>query len=647
MSSSSPAGWLRRLNPLARPLARPLACPAAPRRYLSKSDFKTARECPAKLYYKKLGYPSTLEDDPYLAFLADGGYMVETMARLLYPGGRELGDRDRPEDAHRATRRALREDGAVLYEATVLDATDLARIDILRRDGSRLDLIEVKSASVDLAVDPTPFRGQRGGILSKWRPYLEDVAFQAFLLERVCPRFEVRPFLCVIDTSKAASAAVTFERFRLVPPPPGAPPARAGFEYLGDPGELRRDHLLAVLDVRAEVEELREEVERDRRRFADSVRGPRLRKLPGELGQKCKSCEYRGAAGEGEPDGFAECWGPLAKTGAHILDLFRVDLLGGRERDLPAELAARGTANWNDVPGEAFRGAGAERQRIQIESTAAGREWISPELGPLLTGCPYPLHFIDFEGSRLALPYHEGMHPYEQVGFQWSCHTIREPGGSIEHAEWLNDRDSFPNFDFARTLKDRIGSEGTVFIWSSYETTMLSEVREQMERYPSRPGAQDAELARWLEAFVADDPSRVVDLCEQARLHYFHPEMKGSVSIKAVFPAVWGENPAVRELSCFAGMAGSADPYKSLPPARIGGREEVVQEGTGAIRIYQELMFGLSREDEAARDAYRQLLLQYCALDTAAMVGIWWHWMQLAGPEAPARPAGSPAPPPA
>jgi len=47
--------------------------------YLSKSDFKVARTCATKLYYTKLGYPSTKDDDPYLQFLAEGAYMLEAM----------------------------------------------------------------------------------------------------------------------------------------------------------------------------------------------------------------------------------------------------------------------------------------------------------------------------------------------------------------------------------------------------------------------------------------------------------------------------------------------------------------------------------------------------------------------------------------
>ena len=61
--------------------------------FLTKNDFIAARSCQTKLYYKKLGYPSLSDDDPYLEFLADGGYMVETMAKLLFPDGREFGHR--------------------------------------------------------------------------------------------------------------------------------------------------------------------------------------------------------------------------------------------------------------------------------------------------------------------------------------------------------------------------------------------------------------------------------------------------------------------------------------------------------------------------------------------------------------------------
>ena len=163
-------------------------------------------------------------------------------------------------------------------------------------------------------------------------------------------------------------------------------------------------------------------------------------------------------------NGFCECWGLLAEPDPHVLDLYRVDLLGGKNRDVAAELAAKGRVRLCDVPPELLSGVVASRQRLQLECTAAGREYIAPALRALLANHHYPLHFIDFEGSRLAIPYHVGMRPYEQASFQWSCHTISTPAGSVEHTEWLNVKDAFPNFEFAHALKKQIGSEGTVYI---------------------------------------------------------------------------------------------------------------------------------------------------------------------------------------
>src|SRR5229473_1775132 len=86
--------------------------------YLSKSDFKVARTCATKLYYKKLGYPSIRDDDQYLQFLADGGYMIETIAKLCHPDGIEIGFDQGPEASAEETMRALQAHTVTLFEAT-------------------------------------------------------------------------------------------------------------------------------------------------------------------------------------------------------------------------------------------------------------------------------------------------------------------------------------------------------------------------------------------------------------------------------------------------------------------------------------------------------------------------------------------------
>lgn len=597
--------------------------------FLTKSDFKAARTCPTKLYYKKLRFPSLLDDDPYLEFLADGGYMVEAMAKLLFPDGQELGNWKEPQRAFQKVCTTLNSGNVTLFEATIIHNNLLARIDILRRDGNTLHVIEVKSSSFNSAENgQNPFRGKKGGILSDWKEYLEDVTFQALVLQRAFPAYEVIPFLCIVDKAKKATENVVFDKFRLHRQKNGEGLSRPQVEYIGDVVKLRAEHVLEVINVTSEVGELISEVSEAADRLALTLLNEPIIHVAPVIGQVCKGCEYRSTNIDGQPNGFKECWGSLSSAEPHVLNLYRVDLLGGKKRDVVAELAAAGEARLTEIPDDCLQGVVAERQRIQIQYSRDRREYISSNLPTILADHAYPLHFVDFEGSRIAIPFHVGMHPYEQASFQWSCHTIKTPNAETVHTEWLNVNEAFPNFEFARSLRNQIGDQGTVYIWSHYEVDVLREIRRQMNDY----NENDPSLAAWLESMAIEKNPRIVDLCAVAKDHYFHPVMNGSLSIKYAIRAAWTDNTELREKVLFAEYVKFdadghvLDPYMSLPPLPIGGKEDVVREGTGAMRIYQEMMFGLAKDDPMLRETYRRLLLQYCKLDTLAMVFLWMHW---------------------
>ena len=70
-----------------------------PSPYLSKSDFKACCDCRTKLFYRKRGYATNLDDNEYLKFLADGGFMIETVAKAQYPKGVDLVDERDPSRA--------------------------------------------------------------------------------------------------------------------------------------------------------------------------------------------------------------------------------------------------------------------------------------------------------------------------------------------------------------------------------------------------------------------------------------------------------------------------------------------------------------------------------------------------------------------
>ena len=172
-------------------------------------------------------------------------------------------------------------------------------------------------------------------------------------------------------------------------------------------------------------------------------------------------------------------------------------------------------------------------------------------------------------------------------------------------------------------------------IWSKHERTALKEIAEQMVRY----GYRDQPLNSWIDEVTRfeNEPSpRLLDLCEVTKNHYFHPRMKGKLSLKAVLPAVWESNPSLHSHPTFSQYFKHdrarcvVDPYLTLPPLscrdNAGEDEEVVTEGSGAMRAYQETLYGLTRNDEAVKEKWKTLLLQYCKLDTAAMVIVWLHW---------------------
>jgi hypothetical protein len=142
-----------------------------PSPYLTKSDFTACRDCRTRLYYRKQGYPSAADDDEYLRFLADGGFMVEFVAKAQSPEGVDLAGLRDPDEAFARTRELLATDGAVLFEAAARSGRYYVRTDILRRRGGELHLVEVKSSSLGPDDDPagSPFLSAKGGVLAKWR----------------------------------------------------------------------------------------------------------------------------------------------------------------------------------------------------------------------------------------------------------------------------------------------------------------------------------------------------------------------------------------------------------------------------------------------------------------------------------------------
>jgi hypothetical protein len=591
------------------------ASPARRLRTLSKSDFKLASSCEAKLYFRKNGYRDNRDENPTLDMLASAGYMIEALAKAAYPAGVHF---DYSGDGTLACQRTcdfLKTDGATLFEGVLLRNRRYARADILQRKGDTIRLIEIKSGSVNGAGHRESLaKGGRGvfftvrepfTIRSEKRSYLEDLTYQVLIAEQLFPGLRIEPYLCLVDKSTQISVDDAHTLFEMIRDLDGDGPGRVQTaRFTGDAALLAQLGVVTEVSVAAEVAVLRDEVEARAARLESLLDAPLNAFVPARSAQ-CRGCEFR--VGDGEPDGFGECWGALAEPSPHMLDLHDIGSVRTTDgRGAVEWLFDAGKASLFDIPDEMLTGSVAERQRRQISAMRSGEFWKSPELRSQLEVLRYPLHFIDFEAASPALPYHSRMRPYGQVAFQWSAHTMASPGAPPQHAEWLNAAYVWPNEQFVRTLRKAIGDAGSVVVWTGFERTALRGVMRDMATF----GVEEPPLTAWLTDLTEN---RIVDMHRWAWNHFYHPGMGGSASIKVVLDALWRGEPQIRaDFERLTGLPANADadPYASLPARAINGVQRQVREGAGAVTAYEAMMYGEGRNEPAARDAWRELLLQ-------------------------------------
>jgi hypothetical protein len=555
--------------------------------------------------------------------------------KAKYPEGVQLEyGRDRDADATR-TMDALQQETVTLFEATLLVGRRLARADILVKRGNQIRILEVKSKSFD--GDPSEFRTTRRPIRIKadWKPYLEDITYQVILLERLVPGAFITPVLVLADKTKTSTLDNIPGLFKLDEREDHTGVTRLHTaRYVGTSAQLAQLDLTTEIDVTSEVAELRNEVAAAADLFETRLDEPLRVHLTGlERDGHCRDCEFR--AGESSLNGFMDCWGTLALPRPHVLELYQPGR--GKAPDgsaLIPWMLSRHAASLLDIPLDGIVQSDgnpsgiAARQRRQVEQTRLNQIYVGASLRENIERLRGPIHFIDFETSRLALPYHSGMRPYGLVAFQWSSHTVRELGADPAHLEWLNSSDIWPNQQFAESLRGAIGDEGPVLTWTHFEASTLKEIIADLPRF----GRGSDDIAGWMKD-VFD--RRIVDLNKWARADYYHPGMGGSSSIKRVLEAIWNTDPEMhQQFEQWAQLPANprSDPYSALPPVSINGVLQDVHEGTGAMRAYEEMMYGISSRDPAAKNAWAGLLQQYCRLDTLSMILILEHWCRQALP---------------
>jgi hypothetical protein len=666
----------------ARAKLEPLISPRAPQAVtgarkplpLTKSRFRLALECPTKLHYaaNPERYPSNKAEDDLLQFLAEGGLQIGEYAKRLHPDGVEVTDHDHDAQLAR-TAELMQRHTVTIFEAAFAAGDLFIRADILRKQGQQLELIEVKAKSAP--------EGGKEGIVSKsgtavrgpWMPYVQDLAFQTHVLRRAMPGLPIRSILMLADTRAVATVDGLHRRFRIERidgRPKVIVSVDAAQEELGAPLLIELDLSDIVAQVMAGelvLPGVRGRWEACVQQLAQAWK--EQRKFPPTIGGHCAACEYRiRDAAPPAWSGFVECWTealnvtPEEVAGDTVLDLWKFQdkarLIDERrwrlsdvtDADLNLQIAAEGLSPSQRQRWQAD-GALPNGDAFYLDRALVGRE---------MEKWTWPLHFIDFETARPALPFHKGKRPYGLVAFQFSHHVL-EQDGTLRHAgEALLAEPGFnPNAEFLRALKATLGHAGTVFMWWHHERTVLKELLGELDTIqPPPPDKQ--ELAAFIGTLL-EGPRALYDLAKLAERAFFHPATKARSSIKAVLPAVLGSSNWLRErygrpiygapggipsrnfthFQWWRGTeSGVEDPYRllggicpDLPEITDANEEAAIASGGAAAAAYSRLQAEDLLPQE--RQQLERALKRYCELDTLAMVMVveaWREWCGLALP---------------
>jgi hypothetical protein len=332
-----------------------------------------------------------------------------------------------------------------------------------------------------------------------------------------------------------------------------------GFVYPGD-GDYAG--LLLEEDLTEQVFELLPAVPDWVAKARAAVAGPLPQVVPGQQCTSPYGCPF-----------LHFCWPQKGEDGVD----YPVSGLGGSRKQLGVWVMD-GYRDIRDVPSAAIR---AENQLRIHRVTREGRPELLPGAQAFVEGLPYPRFYLDFETIAPAVPLWPGTRPYQTLPIQWSCHVERAPGGDHapgpEHAEFLDLTGAPPMRPLAEALIEALEEQGPVLMYTSYERSVIEGLAVL---FP--------DLADPLQRIVG----RLVDLYPVTKSNYYHPDMLGSWSIKAVLPTIAPDMD-------YAALAG-------------------IQEGTEASAAYLEAI----RPDTSAtrRAELREQLLRYCCHDTEAML---------------------------
>ncbi|MCH2023168.1 MAG: DUF2779 domain-containing protein [Saprospiraceae bacterium] len=225
------------------------------------------------------------------------------------------------------------------------------------------------------------------------------------------------------------------------------------------------------------------------------------------------------------------------------------------------------------------------KQKLQVASAKQNTPIIDQaSISKSLNELEFPLHFIDYETYTNAIPQVNQFGPQKHLVFQVSIHTMLA-NGDLSHFEWLGNKMELPT-DMLQKMKQFTGLTGTFISWhASFERDRN---KEMMAMHP--------EYKQYLDYIN----TQMYDLEVLFKEPYIDYRFRGSSSIKKVLPII-------------------------CPHLNYNALE--VQNGTMAMDTWGRMM--LDPDFDESIEHTRKELLEYCKLDTFAMVELYRFLMEL------------------
>lgn len=323
-------------------------------------------------------------------------------------------------------------------------------------------------------------------------------------------------------------------------------------------GDLEVDKLFKIVDITPDVQSTQDDVIKNLSRLSAVTEGDMPNVLIGSHCNDPFGCDY-----------IDHCWSDVPSVS--VFNLYR---LGSKKK---FDAWHRGVR----IEDADEKMVLTKIQKLQVEAYRDKKVRVdSQKIEQFLERLVYPLAYFDFETFMDAIPRFDDQRPYQQMPFQYSLH-IEQIDGRLEHKEFLADERYDPRRELAERMLQDLPQSGSIIAFNqSFEITRIRELAEMFN-----------DLREPLLALVP----RFIDLIDPFRsLAYYHPDFNGSFSIKSILPAMF---PDDKELS-----------YKTLG----------IQNGGMAMETYAALLY----MEPELRAQKRQELLEYCHLDTLAMVKI-------------------------